>query len=76
MDRLGATIHNSRFTSYFPYLISHLWFANLKCNTKLCVFAPAGRDIYSLAILSLFLSSVGAQPLLPHSAVCSDGFRS
>jgi hypothetical protein len=36
-----------------------------KCIKTLRVFAPEGRDIYSLAFLSLVLSSVGAQPLLP-----------
>ena len=30
-----------------------------------CRFAPEGRDVYSLAVLSLLRSSVGAQPLLP-----------
>ena len=31
-------------------------------------FAPAGRDVYSLAVLSLLLSSVGAQSSLSASA--------
>jgi hypothetical protein len=30
-----------------------------------CRFAPEGRDVYSLAVLSLLRSSVGAQSLLP-----------
>ncbi len=33
-----------------------------------CRFAPAGRDVYSLAVLSLVRSSVGAQSLLPDLA--------
>src|SRR5207248_3231161 len=36
-----------------------------------CGFAPAGRDVYSLAVLSLLQSSVGAQPLLLASAQSS-----
>jgi hypothetical protein len=30
-----------------------------------CRFAPEGRDVYSLAVLSLLRSSIGAQSLLP-----------
>src|SRR5258706_2558441 len=30
-----------------------------------CRFAPAGRDVYSVAVLSLLEASVGAQSLLP-----------
>jgi hypothetical protein len=33
-----------------------------------CRFAPEGRDVYSLAILYLLRSSVGAQSLLRASA--------
>jgi hypothetical protein len=33
----------------------------LKCNRKLFVFAPVGRNVYSLAILFLLLSSEGAE---------------
>jgi hypothetical protein len=33
-----------------------------------CRFAPEGRDVYSLEVLSLLRSSVGAQSLLPASA--------
>ncbi len=33
-----------------------------------CRFAPEGRDVYSLVVLSLLRSSVGAQSLLPASA--------
>ncbi len=32
-----------------------------------CRFASEGRDVYSLAVLSLLRSSIGAQPLLPAS---------
>jgi hypothetical protein len=37
----------------------------LECNRTLFVFAPEGRDVYSLAVLSLFRSSVGAQLFCP-----------
>ena len=42
----------------------------LASATELCPrrFAPAGRDVYSLAVLSLLLSSVRAQSSLPASA--------
>jgi hypothetical protein len=36
-----------------------------------CRFAPEGRDVYSLAVVSLLRSSVGAQPLLPDPAKIS-----
>src|SRR5207253_10659596 len=40
-------------------------------HNVVCGFAPAGRDVYSLAVLSLLRSSVGAQPLLLVSAQSS-----
>src|SRR6266436_1955875 len=45
----------------------HLFFPYFSSSRPLiaCHFAPAGRDVYSVAVLSLLESSAGAQSLLP-----------
>lgn len=45
-----------------------------RCHRTRSSFAPAGQDNYSLAILSLLLSSVGALPLERAGNYAAEGF--
>ena len=62
-----------------PFSIYHLTFIAREFKLEVqqnsvCRFAPEGRDVYSLTVVSLLRSSVGAQSLLLASAKVLPGF--